>query len=62
MSNGFTNDLGIILSEKNTNAAPNAKPIATGTKAQFPILISEISIAGASKDQNEAAVITPPFR
>jgi hypothetical protein len=50
------------LSEKNTKIAPNVKPIETGIKAKAPNCASEISIAGANKDQKEAAVITPPAK
>jgi hypothetical protein len=46
-----------------TKTAPKTKPTATGIKAHSPLLPykpdnSAISIAGASKDQYEAAVIT----
>lgn len=52
------------LSVPNTNTAPNKNPTATGTKAYWPFSpykpeFLHISIAGSSKDQYEAAVITP---
>ena len=49
-------------SEAYTNAAPKKNPMATGTNANCSpkVEISEaISIAGASKDQYEAANMTP---
>ena len=49
-------------SEAYTNAAPRKNPIATGTNENCSpkVEISEaISIAGASKDQYEAANMTP---
>uniref|UniRef100_A0A915DGM0 Uncharacterized protein n=1 Tax=Ditylenchus dipsaci TaxID=166011 RepID=A0A915DGM0_9BILA len=52
--------LGIKLSDKCTNKAPKANPTATGIKAKLPIVTSDISMAGASRDQKEAAVMTPP--
>lgn len=54
----------IILSVAKTNIEPNKNPAATGTNAYSPFspYIFELtanSIAGASNDQNEAAIITP---
>lgn len=54
----------MILSVAKTNMEPNRKPPATGRNAYSPFdpYIFELtanSIAGASSDQNEAAIITP---
>lgn len=54
----------IILSVTNTNIDPSKKPPATGIKAYSPFLpyvpeLSANSMAGASNDQNDAAIITP---
>lgn len=54
----------MILSVPNTKIAPNKKPPATGTKANSPCApyvpdFSANSIAGASSDQNDAAIMTP---
>lgn len=54
----------IILSVANTKIDPSRNPPATGMKAYSPFLpyvpeVSANSIAGAKRDQNEAAIITP---
>lgn len=51
----------MILSVPNTNIDPSRKPPATGRKANFPYVpeLSANSIAGANRDQNDAAIITP---
>lgn len=54
----------IKTSVNHTKSAPNKKPIVAGTNANSPfspytVDFSAISIAGASNDQYEAAVITP---
>lgn len=54
----------MILSVAKTNMDPSRKPPATGTNANSPFSpynfeLTAKSIAGASSDQNEAAIITP---
>lgn len=51
--------LGIIRSAIYTKAAPPAKPTATGRNAKDPISVSDNSIAGANRLQNDAAIIIP---
>lgn len=51
-------------SDRNTKKAPNTKPITAGINANcpsFPKVVScpASSIAGANRDQYEAAIITP---
>lgn len=51
-------------SDRNTNKAPNTKPTAAGINANcpsFPKVVScpASSIAGANRDQYDAAIITP---
>ena len=54
----FCNALSKNLSDNNTNNAPIEKPIAGNTHAMYPSSPDK-SIAGASNDQNEDAIITP---
>lgn len=54
----------ITLSVAKTNMEPSRKPPATGTNAYSPLApyifeLTANSIAGASRDQNVAAIITP---
>lgn len=54
----------INLSAPNTKSAPNKKPKATGINAYSPFspyILDSVacSMAGDSKDQNDAAVMTP---
>lgn len=54
----------MILSVANTNIEPRRNPPATGTNAYSPFspYIFELtanSMAGANRDQNDAAIITP---
>lgn len=46
------------LSDTKTNIPPNAKPIVGNIHSMYPNS-SDSSNAGASKDQNDAAIITP---
>ena len=57
----FFNVLSRNLSDNRTNMPPIAKPAAGSTHSMYPSSPDK-SIAGASKDQNEAAIITPALK
>ncbi len=52
------NTLSRNLSDNSTNRPPTAKPIVGGNHTMYPSSADK-SIDGDSKDQNEAAIITP---
>jgi len=57
----FFNVLSKNLSDNRTNMPPTANPAAGSTHSMYPSSPDK-SIAGASKDQNEAAIITPALK
>ena len=57
----FLSTLSRNLSENSTNNPPIVKPIVGGNHTMYPSS-EERSIEGASKDQNEAAIITPALK
>ena len=57
----FFNTLSRNLSDNSTNKLPIINPVAGNNHTMYPSSVDK-SIAGESKDQNEAAIITPALK